>query len=194
MQFRPLHNRVGIKRIDAEEKTAAGGIIPDTAKEKPRQHENNANHSAPALAYQPKRLEKLASIAVVRKCHRGQDICCQGQPAAYWYRVTSGTARRCVVQPDGRRQIVELLLPGDFFGFTALTEYDSAVEAVAEGTIVASYPRRRVEMLAEADPQLSREILQVTFETLASPTDDSRSDHRNGEGQFVPSQDGGAPI
>jgi CRP-like cAMP-binding protein len=48
---------------------------------------------------------------------------------------------------------VELLLPGDFFGFTALTEYDSAVEAVAEGTIVASYPRRRVEMLAEADPQ-----------------------------------------
>jgi CRP-like cAMP-binding protein len=72
-----------------------------------------------------------------------------------------------VAQPDGRRQIVELLLPGDFFGFTALTEYDSTVEAVAEGTIVASYPRRRVEMLAEADPQLSREILQVTFEALS---------------------------
>ena len=72
-----------------------------------------------------------------------------------------------MAQPDGRRQIVELLLPGDFFGFTALTEYDSTVEAVAEGTIVASYPRRRVEMLAEADPQLSREILQVTFEALS---------------------------
>jgi CRP/FNR family nitrogen fixation transcriptional regulator len=41
------------------------------------------------------------------------------------------------------------------------------VEAVAEDTIVASYPRRRVEMLAEADPQLSREILQVTFEALS---------------------------
>jgi CRP/FNR family transcriptional regulator, nitrogen fixation regulation protein len=167
MQFRPPHNRVGIKRIDAEEKPAGGIIIPDTAKEKSRQGENNTNHSAPALAYQPKRLEKLASIAVVRKCHRGQEICSQGQPAEYWYRVTSGTARRCVAQPDGRRQIVELLLPGDFFGFTALTEYDSTVEAVAEGTIVASYPRRRVEMLAEADPQLSREILQVTFEALS---------------------------
>ena len=167
MQFHPLHNRVGIKRIDAEEKPAGGIIIPDTAKEKPPQGENNTNHSAPALAYQPKRLEKLASIAVVRKCHRGQEICSQGQPAEYWYRVTSGTARRCVAQPDGRRQIVELLLPGDFFGFTALTEYDSTVEAVVEGTIVASYPRRRVEMLAEADPQLSREILQVTFEALS---------------------------
>jgi CRP-like cAMP-binding protein len=72
-----------------------------------------------------------------------------------------------VAQPDGRRQIVELLLPGDFFGFTVLNEYDSTVEAVAEGTIVASYPRRRVEMLAEADPQLAREIRQVTFEALS---------------------------
>ena len=63
---------------------------------------NNTNHSAPALANQPKRLDKLASIAVVRKCHRGQEICSQGQPAEYWYRVTSGTARRCVAQPDGR--------------------------------------------------------------------------------------------
>jgi len=86
MQFHPLHNRVGIKRIDAEEKPAGGIIIPDTAKEKPPQGENNTNHSAPALAYQPKRLEKLASIAVVRKCHRGQEICSQGQPAEYWYR------------------------------------------------------------------------------------------------------------
>jgi CRP-like cAMP-binding protein len=62
---------------------------------------------------------------------------------------------------------VELLLPGDFFGFTALNEYDSTVEAVAENTIVASYPRRRVEMLAEEDPQLSREIRQVAFEALS---------------------------
>jgi CRP/FNR family transcriptional regulator, nitrogen fixation regulation protein len=128
---------------------------------------SNTNHSAPALANQPKRLDKLASIVVVRKCHRGQEICCQGQPAKYWYRVTSGTARRCVTRPDGRRQIVELLLPGDFFGFTTRHEYDSTVEAVAEDTIVASYPRRRVEMLAEADPQLSREIRQVMFEALS---------------------------
>ena len=35
MKFRPLHDRVVVKRIDAEEKTAGGIIIPDTAKEKP---------------------------------------------------------------------------------------------------------------------------------------------------------------
>jgi len=39
MHFRPLHDRVLVRRIDAEEKTAGGIIIPDTAKEKPSQGE-----------------------------------------------------------------------------------------------------------------------------------------------------------
>ncbi|WP_454916734.1 co-chaperone GroES [Xanthobacter sediminis] len=39
MGFRPLHDRVVIKRIDAEQKSAGGIIIPDTAKEKPQQGE-----------------------------------------------------------------------------------------------------------------------------------------------------------
>ena len=37
MKFRPLHDRVVVKRIDAEEKSAGGIIIPDTAKEKPQE-------------------------------------------------------------------------------------------------------------------------------------------------------------
>ncbi|MXN63877.1 co-chaperone GroES [Stappia sp. GBMRC 2046] len=39
MKFRPLHDRVVVRRIDAEEKTAGGIIIPDTAKEKPQEGE-----------------------------------------------------------------------------------------------------------------------------------------------------------
>ena len=39
MKFRPLHDRVVVRRIDAEQKTAGGIIIPDTAKEKPQQGE-----------------------------------------------------------------------------------------------------------------------------------------------------------
>ena len=38
-KFRPLHDRVVVKRIDAEEKTKGGIIIPDTAKEKPMEGE-----------------------------------------------------------------------------------------------------------------------------------------------------------
>src|ERR1700738_281696 len=39
MKFRPLHDRVLVRRIEAEEKTAGGIIIPDTAKEKPMEGE-----------------------------------------------------------------------------------------------------------------------------------------------------------
>jgi len=39
MKFRPLHDRVVVTRIDAENKTAGGIIIPDTAKEKPTEGE-----------------------------------------------------------------------------------------------------------------------------------------------------------
>jgi chaperonin GroES len=39
MKFRPLHDRVVVKRVEAEERTAGGIIIPDTAKEKPQEGE-----------------------------------------------------------------------------------------------------------------------------------------------------------
>jgi chaperonin GroES len=39
MSFRPLHDRVLVRRVTAEEKTAGGIIIPDTAKEKPQEGE-----------------------------------------------------------------------------------------------------------------------------------------------------------
>ncbi|WP_417675835.1 co-chaperone GroES [Roseibium sp.] len=39
MTFRPLHDRVVVRRVDSEEKTKGGIIIPDTAKEKPQEGE-----------------------------------------------------------------------------------------------------------------------------------------------------------
>ena len=39
MGFRPLHDRVLVRRVEADEKTAGGIIIPDTAKEKPQEGE-----------------------------------------------------------------------------------------------------------------------------------------------------------
>ena len=54
MKFRPLHDRVVVKRIDAEEKTSGGIIIPDTVKEKPSQGE------VVAVGPPPCRLSNLA--------------------------------------------------------------------------------------------------------------------------------------
>jgi CRP/FNR family nitrogen fixation transcriptional regulator len=119
------------------------------------------------LTHQPHPLKSLDQLAMMTVCHRGQEICSQGRQADHWYCVISGAARRCVIRLDGRRQIVDMLLPGDVFGFTAGEEYDYTVEAVAEGTIVAAYLRRRVELLADADPQLAREIRHIAFLALA---------------------------
>ena len=48
MSFRPLHDRILVRRIEAEEKTAGGIIIPDTAKEKPQEGEVWPSVRAPA--------------------------------------------------------------------------------------------------------------------------------------------------
>ena len=42
MKFRPLHDRVAVRRLEGEEKTKGGIIIPDTAKEKPQEGEVTA--------------------------------------------------------------------------------------------------------------------------------------------------------
>jgi chaperonin GroES len=50
MKFRPLHDRVVVRRIEAEEKTAGGIIIPDTAKEKPQEGEIVARDESGKIA------------------------------------------------------------------------------------------------------------------------------------------------
>jgi CRP/FNR family nitrogen fixation transcriptional regulator len=112
-------------------------------------------------------LKSLERLAVNIRCSRGQEICGPSRSAEYWYRMLSGSARRCVIRSDGRRQIVDLLLPGNFFGLSDPFEHDSNVEAIAHGTMIAAYPRKRIESLADKDPRLAREIRQVTNKALA---------------------------
>jgi CRP-like cAMP-binding protein len=68
---------------------------------------------------------------------------------------------------DGRRYIASFLLPGDFFGFSAGQVHRFSVEAIIAGTIVARYPRRRVEMLAESDAEVGRRVREAAFESIA---------------------------
>ena len=132
-----------------------------------RQHPSHSTYHRHILSGRPHPLQKIDHLAVIMPFRRGQEICSQGEPADHWYFVMSGGARRCVFRPDGRRQIVDLLLPGDFFGLTAGEEYDSGVEAIAKETVLAAYPRRRVEMAADSDPELARQIRQIAFEGIS---------------------------
>jgi CRP-like cAMP-binding protein len=103
----------------------------------------------------------------MRRCERGQAIYGQEESAEFWYRVVSGLLRRFSVRPSGRRQIVDFLQPGDFFGFAGGEElHGFCVEALAAGTIVACYPRARAEALADTDPVVGRFIRQRTLDAI----------------------------
>jgi CRP/FNR family nitrogen fixation transcriptional regulator len=97
--------------------------------------------SDPALAL-------LRPFAAVTCCRAGQEIA-QTAPE-HWHCVLRGVVRNCAVHSDGRRQIVDLLFAGDWFGFAVPGAQCMTAEAVIEGTLVVSYPRRHVEALANA--------------------------------------------
>jgi CRP-like cAMP-binding protein len=109
----------------------------------------------------------METLAFFRSCHRGQEIYGRNDLARYWARVASGLARACVLHADGRRQIIDFLQPGDFFGLAVPDSAHITLEAVVEGTVVALYPRERLEALADADPRLSRYLREVAFESIA---------------------------
>src|SRR5277367_3593695 len=110
------------------------------------------------LTNRPHFLENLDALAVIMPFPRGGEICSQGRAVEYWYLVISGAARRCAIRSDGRRQIVDLVLPGDFCGFAIGEDWDTTLETVAEGTVLAAYSRRQIGALADSDPEIAREI------------------------------------
>jgi CRP/FNR family transcriptional regulator, nitrogen fixation regulation protein len=110
------------------------------------------------------RLEDLA-IPVYR--NRGGEIHGSDCSDVYWYQAVSGVARCYIVLQGGRRQILDLLLPGDFFGFTGPKGHFYGVDAVVEGTSVACYPRGALQALADSDRAVAHEIREMMFGAMA---------------------------
>jgi CRP-like cAMP-binding protein len=111
--------------------------------------------------------EALGCPPTTLRCRRGEEIYAPDDRADYWYRVIAGMARKCAVKADGRRQIVDFLLPDDFFGLITRHEHRFAVEAVLDGTEVARYPRGKIERLADFDARIGRRIREAAFEAIS---------------------------
>jgi CRP/FNR family transcriptional regulator, nitrogen fixation regulation protein len=105
----------------------------------------------------------MESLGTVRRYGADERIYRQDESADYWYRLVVGAARMCTQISDGRRQIVDFLLPGDLFGFHT---GDCSVECVVANTTVVRYPRREMESLMETDPQLARGVREIAFESI----------------------------
>ncbi len=109
----------------------------------------------------------LRPFAAVTSCERGQAIYGLGDPAGAWYCVLSDLAKKSAVMPNGRRQIVAFLLPGNFFGMTARHSHVMVSEVVIDGTRIARFPRQRLETITDADPEVGRLIRALAFESIS---------------------------
>lgn len=107
------------------------------------------------------------TVAAFTSYRRGEEIYRRSDPTDHWYRLVSGVAKKYTVTADGRQQIVEFLLPDDFFGFGAGRAHQFIVEAVAGRTVVACYPRDKMEALITRDPGAARLLREVAFEQIA---------------------------
>ena len=125
------------------------------------------DHNPKPLSFPDNPLDAMASLAVTSSWRRGEEVYRQDDLAEHWYRVLSGMVRKCAMQPDGRRQIVDFFVPGDFFGLCAGNRHYFCAESVTNGTVIARYPRRQLETLADSDRRVARCIRELTLEAIA---------------------------
>jgi CRP/FNR family transcriptional regulator, nitrogen fixation regulation protein len=111
--------------------------------------------------------QALESIAAVTRYQGGQEIYPEESSVECWYRVIAGAARRCALRADGQRQIVDLLLPGDFFGFGVRDRHAFTAEAITPDTAIARYPASRIETLATSDSRAARELSGIVLDAVS---------------------------
>ncbi len=106
------------------------------------------------------------SLGTIRAYDAEESVYGQDEAADSWYLLVGGAARKCAQISDGRRQIMDFLLPGDLFGFEAGPRRYCAVECVVPDTKVKRYRRSQMESLLEEDPQLARQVREIAFYSI----------------------------
>src|SRR3954466_12564997 len=104
------------------------------------------------------------------KYKKGVEIYGEREPAEYVYQVTSGAVRSYKLLSDGRRQIGAFHLAGDIFGLENGNEHRFTAEAIVD-TTVRLIRRQSLEMVAESDAIVARNLLRMTTSNLQHAED-----------------------
>lgn len=91
----------------------------------------------------------------------GEEVFIEGEEADFAYRVEEGVLMSYRMLGDGRRQVVDFHLPGEFLGLEAGVEYSLTAQAVTPARVIA-LGRRRLAMLAADDVRLTRDLWSAT--------------------------------
>lgn len=122
----------------------------------------NAAGAPPSLT---DHLQRIQHYGARQHFQRNETIFNQGDAADQVYKVLGGTIRLCRYMPDGRRYIVDFLLPGDLTGFVESTDQPVSAEAVTDVTLIA-YPRACFEKLAQQNASVRAQLLSHLSSTL----------------------------
>ncbi len=109
-------------------------------------------------------LDRLGSLHVMP---RGKTIVEQGDAAEHVYKVVSGALRMVRLLPDGRRSVIDFLLPGDFFGLAEDGTYSHSLEVLSDTSFVR-YPKQQLKQLLEEDPRAGRRFFNLMCGQLSA--------------------------
>jgi CRP/FNR family nitrogen fixation transcriptional regulator len=101
---------------------------------------------------------------------KGTEIFGEKEPADYVYQVMTGAVRSYKLLSDGRRQIGAFHLSGDIFGLEIGTDHRFTAEAIVD-TTVRLLKRRSLELAAETDVTVARNLLGMTTSNLRHAED-----------------------
>ncbi|HWY62413.1 MAG TPA: cyclic nucleotide-binding domain-containing protein [Rhizomicrobium sp.] len=113
----------------------------------------------------PDHLQAIQSYGARQHYQRNETVFNQGDPADQVYRIVDGTVRLCRHLPDGRRYIMDFLLPGDVMGFVESPDQPVSAEAVTEVSLIA-FPRGCFDRLARENAGARHQLLRHMSESL----------------------------
>jgi len=114
---------------------------------------------------------ELANISHIRSLRIGQSIQAESETSQLLGSVVSGALRIQKTLDDGRRPLVGLLLPSDFFG-RAFADYSAlSIEAASDDTVVCCFDRQQFEKLAQRFPEIEHKLMLNALDELDAARD-----------------------
>jgi CRP/FNR family transcriptional regulator, anaerobic regulatory protein len=114
---------------------------------------------AAATALELRELQGLATQVYFRS---GRTIFSEGEPAASVFGLSQGVVRLYKLLPDGRRQVLAFVLPGDFLGMPLAERYNFSADAIGE-VALCRFSRTDLKRFIQSSPSIMR--LMVEFAT-----------------------------
>lgn len=109
--------------------------------------------------------EPIAKMGRLMHYKRGAEIFGEGQPAEYVYRVVTGAVRTSRIVNNGRRQICQFYLPGDYFGLEAHNEQATSAFAVNDSQILVTN-RHTIAKLTCRRRDVTQQLMRIASKEI----------------------------